>query len=73
MNYEELVKEIRESGNLGRGSCSWVDECLTDQELAKQLRELVEGDRICPPMKNPTKTKVLRELARINRAVMERM
>jgi hypothetical protein len=73
MNYEEMVKEIRASENLGRGSCSWVDECLTDEELTKQLRDLVEGDRICQPMKKPTAAKVIRELTRINRAVLERM
>lgn len=73
MNYEELVKEIRESRDLGRGSCSWVDECLTDEELAAKLKELVEGDSICQPMKNPTHKKLLRELKAINRAVMERL
>lgn len=77
MNYEELVKTIRESKNLGHGSCSWVDECLTDEELVKTLRDLVEGDPKYPtlstPMKNPTEKKVLRELAAINRGVMARM
>ena len=73
MNYEELVKTIRESKDLGRGSCAWVDECLTDEELTAKLKELVDGDSICSPMKNPTEKKLLRELRAINRAVMERM
>jgi hypothetical protein len=73
MNYEDLVKTIRESKDLGRGSCSWVDECLTDEELVEHLKALVEGDGLIPPMEKPTPKKVLRELKRINRIVLERM
>ncbi len=73
MNYEELVKQIRESAVLGRGSCSWVDECLTDEELTRELKRMVDGDGLCSPMKNPTPKKLLRELKVINRAVMERL
>ena len=33
------VARIRNSVSLGTGSCSTVDECLTDEELREELRE----------------------------------
>ena len=40
MNKEaikEAIKIIRKSPNIGRGSCSHIDECYTDEDLAGQF------------------------------------
>lgn len=73
MDYEGLVRAIRASNDLGHGSCSWVDECLTDDELADVLRKLVNGAPRIQPMMNPTEKKLLHELRDINRAVTNRL
>lgn len=67
MDYDEFIKVIRGSVTLGRNSCSWVDECLTDPELEQQLRGIVKS------MKYPSVESVFSELERINAAVLERM
>jgi hypothetical protein len=34
---DERVEAVRNHPKVGRGSCSWIDECLTDQDLAEEL------------------------------------
>jgi len=34
---EELTKEIRNNTIVGNGTCSFVDECLTDDELWEEV------------------------------------
>jgi hypothetical protein len=37
MNYSAMVDAIRADKVVGRGTCSSIDECLSDAELAKEL------------------------------------
>ncbi len=34
---DKRVEAVRNHPKVGRGSCSWIDECLTDAELAERL------------------------------------
>jgi hypothetical protein len=36
---DERVKAIRRSILVGEGSCSTIDECMTDEEIIKELDE----------------------------------
>ena len=36
----EAIKMIRESKAIGRGSCSVIDECYTDNQLEQQFAEM---------------------------------
>lgn len=36
---DEAVKAVRSDPKVGRGTCSTVDECLTDDELKADLRK----------------------------------
>jgi len=39
MDKTELITAIRNSKRVGNGSCSVIDECWTDAEIAKELNE----------------------------------
>lgn len=42
---EAIFNALRADENLGRGSCSSLDECITDDELkADIIEELAEGE-----------------------------
>ena len=42
---DERVKAIREDSKVGKGSCSRIDECFSDNELIEAL----DGDNIKTP------------------------
>jgi hypothetical protein len=37
---ERMVAAVRKDPKVGRGSCSAVDECMSDEEVAARLRDL---------------------------------
>lgn len=39
---EQAFNLVRESEELGRGSCSTVDECFSDEELIEDIEEYFE-------------------------------
>jgi len=34
---EAMIKAVRNDSLVGRGSCSWIDEACSDEELAERL------------------------------------
>ena len=34
---EAMIKAVRNDNLVGRGSCSWIDEACSDEELAERL------------------------------------
>lgn len=45
MNLTELTKRIRADRDLGRGSCSHIDECFTDTELTLLISDTIDEIR----------------------------
>lgn len=70
-DLDALVKAVHADKDLGPTSCSWVYECLTDEELKKVLSEIIQ-DTI-KAGRDLSEGMVIRELKELNRAVMERM
>lgn len=40
---EQIIKVVRESEELGEGSCSYIDECFNDVELTEEITETIEA------------------------------
>lgn len=36
---QKMIDAIRNDPKIGRGTCSMVDECMTDEEILEELRE----------------------------------
>lgn len=62
---EAAFKAVREDRHIGRGSCSSVDECMTDEELKAEIVRLIAG------VKYPSATQVLREMWGVERVRLE--
>ena len=39
---ETIYKEVRSGEEFGRGSCTYIDECFSDEELKKEISEMVD-------------------------------
>jgi len=39
MDLKELIQAVRDDSKVGRGTCSSIDECFTDEELGKVILE----------------------------------
>ncbi len=40
---ENAIRRIRQSDEVGEGSCTDIDECYSDEELAELITELMEN------------------------------
>lgn len=62
---EAAFKRIRESTELGPGSCSGIDECYEDSELMEEIYEVLEGKPDATP------EEIFQDILDTDRACME--
>ena len=46
MNLVDVTQRIRGDKDLGKGSCSHLDECFTDTELTQLINETIDEIRV---------------------------